>query len=67
MIDRALRLPRRPKSSFFLWGPRQTGKSTLLRALYPQAHLKGLRELVHDHPRTGRRLVVSLGEQPRRT
>jgi len=37
MIDRALALPRRPKSSFFLWGPRQTGKSTLLRVLYPQA------------------------------
>jgi len=37
MIDRALELPPRPKSSFFLWGPRQTGKSTLLRTLYPQA------------------------------
>jgi uncharacterized protein len=37
MIDRALNLPRRPKASLFLWGPRQTGKSTLLRALYPRA------------------------------
>jgi predicted AAA+ superfamily ATPase len=37
MIRRALHLPSRPKTSFFLWGPRQTGKSTLLRALYPRA------------------------------
>jgi predicted AAA+ superfamily ATPase len=32
-----LRLPRRPTESFFLWGPRQSGKSTLLRAAYPDA------------------------------
>ncbi len=37
MLERALRLPRRPDTSFFLWGPRQTGKSTLLRATYPRA------------------------------
>ncbi|MGD0946246.1 MAG: DUF4143 domain-containing protein [Candidatus Binatia bacterium] len=37
MVGRALRLPQRPKTSFFLWGPRQTGKSTLLQTLYPQA------------------------------
>jgi predicted AAA+ superfamily ATPase len=30
MLERALRLPRRPTISFFLWGPRQTGKSSLL-------------------------------------
>jgi predicted AAA+ superfamily ATPase len=38
MLDRALKLPRRPAASFFLWGPRQTGKSTLLLATYPKAH-----------------------------
>jgi predicted AAA+ superfamily ATPase len=38
MLDRALQLPDRPRTSFFLWGPRQTGKSTLLRATYPGAH-----------------------------
>ena len=38
MIPRRLSLPQRPTSSFFLWGPRQTGKSTLLRALYADAH-----------------------------
>jgi uncharacterized protein len=37
MFRRALALPQRPRDSFFLWGPRQTGKSTLLRAVYPGA------------------------------
>lgn len=32
-----LRLDRRPAESFILWGPRQTGKSSLLRATYPRA------------------------------
>ncbi|HQN07545.1 MAG TPA: AAA family ATPase [Thermoanaerobaculia bacterium] len=30
-------MPAAPLESFFLWGPRQTGKSTLLRSLYPEA------------------------------
>jgi len=30
-------------------------------------HLRGLRELVRDHPRTGRRIVVCLEPRPRRT
>lgn len=38
MLRRLLNLPRQPDNSFFLWGPRQTGKSTLLRACYPAAH-----------------------------
>lgn len=37
MLERALALPKRPRESFFLWGPRQTGKSTLLRQTYPEA------------------------------
>jgi uncharacterized protein len=37
LLERALRLPARPDASFFLWGPRQTGKSTLLRSAYPRA------------------------------
>lgn len=36
-IPRALRLPTRPERSFFLWGPRQAGKSTLLKSAYPDA------------------------------
>jgi predicted AAA+ superfamily ATPase len=38
MIQRSLVLPPRPKHSFFLWGPRQTGKTTLLRSTYPNAY-----------------------------
>lgn len=37
MFRRTLRLPPPGTETFFLWGPRQTGKSTLLRAAYPDA------------------------------
>ncbi|HEX7671765.1 MAG TPA: DUF4143 domain-containing protein [Polyangiaceae bacterium] len=37
MFARSLRLPPPGEETFFLWGPRQTGKSTLLRAAYPDA------------------------------
>ncbi len=37
MFERQIRLPAAGSESFFLWGPRQTGKSTLLRAAYPNA------------------------------
>ena len=37
MFRRALHLPIRPTDTFFLWGPRQTGKSSLLRETYPTA------------------------------
>lgn len=37
MFNRLLPLPLHPKRSFFLWGPRQTGKTSLLNALYPDA------------------------------
>lgn len=37
MYKRFLCLPETPKKSFFLWGPRQTGKTTLLQSLYPDA------------------------------
>lgn len=36
-IQRKIELPNDPKESFFLWGPRQSGKSTLLKTLYPKA------------------------------
>ena len=35
MFSRNLQLPPSGKESFFLWGPRQTGKTTLLRERYP--------------------------------
>lgn len=37
MFRRAIRLPAPGEETFFLWGPRQTGKTTLLRATYPDA------------------------------
>ena len=37
MFTRRLRLPAPGTETFFLWGPRQTGKTTLLQATYPAA------------------------------
>lgn len=37
MIRRSLHLPPAGSETFFLWGPRQTGKSTLLRRVYPDS------------------------------
>lgn len=37
MFTRSLRLPPSGTETFFLWGPRQTGKTTLLRGTYPDA------------------------------
>jgi uncharacterized protein len=38
MFKRSLVLPGPGRETFFLWGPRQTGKSTLLHASYPDAY-----------------------------
>jgi predicted AAA+ superfamily ATPase len=37
MFRRTLHLPAAGTETFFLWGPRQTGKTTLLRQTYPDA------------------------------
>ena len=37
MFNRAIALPSPGEETFFLWGPRQTGKSTLLRQRYPRS------------------------------
>ena len=37
MFKRNLPLPPPGEDTFFLWGPRQTGKTTLLRQRYPDA------------------------------
>lgn len=37
MFHRSIRLPPPGTESFFLWGPRQSGKTTLLRETYPGA------------------------------
>ncbi len=38
MFKRELHLPPAGSETFFLWGPRQAGKTTLLRACYPEAY-----------------------------
>ena len=38
MLRRGLHLPAAGTETFFLWGPRQTGKTTLLREAYPDAY-----------------------------
>ena len=37
MIQRVITLPPHPRESFFLWGPRQVGKSSVLAQRYPEA------------------------------
>ena len=37
MYQRLLSLPQLPETTFFLWGPRQVGKSSLLKIRYPDA------------------------------
>ena len=37
MFNRSVNLPAPREETFFLWGPRQTGKSTLLRQRYPRS------------------------------
>ena len=37
MFERSIVLPTDGEDAFFLWGPRQTGKSTLLRQRYPRS------------------------------
>ncbi|MGK5082277.1 AAA family ATPase [Bdellovibrionota bacterium FG-1] len=56
MYLRKLSLPKPPKRSFFLWGPRQTGKTSLLESTYPDAPLISLlinRELIELKARPG--------------
>lgn len=38
MLARSLVLPAPGRETFFLWGPRQAGKTTLLRASYPDCY-----------------------------
>jgi len=80
---RLIELPPAGTESFFLWGPRQAGKSTLLHECYPDAAwidlLKSellrkyaaapqtLREIAAERPGVKRRLVVSTVADSRTT
>lgn len=72
MLSRALALPSHPAETFFLWGPRQVGKSSLLAATYPTArtidllmteeHLRYLRQpgLLRDELRDAPRGTLTV-------
>ena len=69
MIKRRLKLPHSGKESFFLWGPRQTGKTTLLRERYPDCRWLDLlksEEYVHysTRPERLRQEIESEGRDP---
>lgn len=38
ILNRIIAIPELEQDSVFLWGARQTGKSTLLKSIYPEAH-----------------------------
>ncbi|MBI2996826.1 MAG: ATP-binding protein [Candidatus Melainabacteria bacterium] len=42
MIKRELNLPKKLDETYFLWGPRQVGKSSLLKVVYPNAEYVNL-------------------------
>lgn len=65
MFGRSLNLPESGRETFFLWGPRQAGKSTLLRSCYPDAYWVDLlkSEVFRrylDHPEYLRQELVSM-------
>lgn len=67
MIDRMLKLEDASTESVFLWGARQTGKSTLLNTLFPDARYYDLLksdvfERLHRRPAAIMRFLI--GELP---
>lgn len=69
MFPRALHLPPPGTETFFLWGPRQTGKTTLLRYTYPDARWVDLLK-ADEYRRYGsrpERLREELEESPPRS
>ena len=69
MFHRKLPLPAPGEETFFLWGPRQTGKSTLLKALYPEARWLDLLKAdefrrYSDNPELLRQEIILDGAPP---
>ncbi len=69
MITRKLTLPEENTETFFLWGPRQTGKATLLRQEYPAAFWVDLLKADHyrrylTHPERMREEIDALEPKP---
>ncbi len=71
MFKRNLVLPEPGSESFFLWGPRQSGKSTLLREAYPDGRWLDLLKAEEfrrylSRPELLRQEIEAEGPQPRR-
>ena len=69
MFHRKLPLPPPGEETFFLWGPRQTGKSTLLKARYPEARWLDLLKAdefrrYSDNPELLRQEIILDGPPP---
>ena len=69
MFHRKLPLPAPGEDTFFLWGPRQTGKSTLLKERYPQARWLDLLKAdefrrYSDNPELLRQEIILDGPPP---
>lgn len=69
MFTRKLILPKENTETFFLWGPRQTGKTTLLRQEYPDAFWIDLLKADHyrryvTHPERMREEIEALDANP---
>lgn len=69
MFERKLTLPPPSTETFFLWGPRQAGKSTLLRRYYPKAIWLDLLKAEEfrrymSHPEWLRSELPDSGEKP---
>ena len=69
MFERKLTLPPPSTETFFLWGPRQTGKSTLLHHYYPKAIWLDLLKAEEfrrymSHPEWLRSELPDSGEKP---
>lgn len=69
MLKRNLILPQQGTETFFLWGPRQTGKTTLLRQTYPDAFWIDLLKADHfrryvTNPERMREEIEALDRRP---
>ncbi|MBN2498798.1 MAG: ATP-binding protein [Deltaproteobacteria bacterium] len=69
MFERVIQLPGVDEETFFLWGPRQTGKTTLLRARYPDSLWIDLLKAEEyrryiEHPEWLRQEIDKLGVSP---
>lgn len=71
MLKRLIKIDILPSESFFMWGPRQVGKSTLLRSLFPASHIIDLLQAdsfirYSNRPQLLREELLAMAEKPNR-